>query len=161
MLSLLKIFFFFSSRRRHTRSTRDWSSDVCSSDLRPPADVDAEDDDTLDEPLVELCRELEVEPLAPEPLEVDAEPEPRGPPELAESLEPAELELWLPLLPLRAAAALAALSRWARNAASLAALSRAAFSAACSRASAWRCSSSRLCCTAAIAWTSESLADSW
>src|SRR5207247_7034484 len=25
--------FFFSSRRRHTRSTRDWSSDVCSSDL--------------------------------------------------------------------------------------------------------------------------------
>src|SRR6266536_5718501 len=27
------VFFFFSSRRRHTRSTRDWSSDVCSSDL--------------------------------------------------------------------------------------------------------------------------------
>src|SRR5690349_23430026 len=27
------IFFFFSSRRRHTRSLRDWSSDVCSSDL--------------------------------------------------------------------------------------------------------------------------------
>src|SRR5207247_8429541 len=25
--------FFFSSRRRHTSSTRDWSSDVCSSDL--------------------------------------------------------------------------------------------------------------------------------
>src|SRR5699024_11584304 len=25
---------FFSSRRRHTRSKRDWSSDVCSSDLR-------------------------------------------------------------------------------------------------------------------------------
>src|SRR5438105_5134804 len=25
--------FFFSSRRRHTRSPRDWSSDVCSSDL--------------------------------------------------------------------------------------------------------------------------------
>src|SRR5438874_1290553 len=25
-------FFFFSSRRRHTRSLRDWSSDVCSSD---------------------------------------------------------------------------------------------------------------------------------
>src|SRR5207247_6988530 len=25
--------FFLSSRRRHTRSTRDWSSDVCSSDL--------------------------------------------------------------------------------------------------------------------------------
>src|SRR5207249_8413323 len=28
-------FFFFSSRRRHTRSKRDWSSDVCSSDLLP------------------------------------------------------------------------------------------------------------------------------
>src|SRR5690349_23051893 len=27
------LFFFFSSRRRHTRSLRDWSSDVCSSDL--------------------------------------------------------------------------------------------------------------------------------
>src|SRR5439155_3961334 len=26
--------FFFSSRRRHTRWPRDWSSDVCSSDLR-------------------------------------------------------------------------------------------------------------------------------
>src|SRR5699024_3348096 len=31
MISVL--FFFFSSRRRHTRSKRDWSSDVCSSDL--------------------------------------------------------------------------------------------------------------------------------
>src|SRR6266511_4549672 len=28
-----KIFLFFSSRRRHTRFSRDWSSDVCSSDL--------------------------------------------------------------------------------------------------------------------------------
>src|SRR5690625_5522762 len=27
--------FFFSSRRRHTRWPRDWSSDVCSSDLKP------------------------------------------------------------------------------------------------------------------------------
>src|SRR5690606_27072750 len=27
------LFFFFSSRRRHTRFSRDWSSDVCSSDL--------------------------------------------------------------------------------------------------------------------------------
>src|SRR5690606_40107485 len=26
--------FFFSSRRRHTRFSRDWSSDVCSSDLQ-------------------------------------------------------------------------------------------------------------------------------
>src|SRR5256884_9257813 len=30
-------FFFFSSRRRHTRCSRDWSSDVCSSDLIPLA----------------------------------------------------------------------------------------------------------------------------
>src|SRR6266700_5168814 len=32
-------FFFFSSRRRHTRFSRDWSSDVCSSDLRPRWDA--------------------------------------------------------------------------------------------------------------------------
>src|SRR5207249_8128016 len=32
-LSLIIFIFFFSSRRRHTRSKRDWSSDVCSSDL--------------------------------------------------------------------------------------------------------------------------------
>src|SRR6266571_5044858 len=39
-------FFFFSSRRRHTRLTCDWSSDVCSSDLKdrragvlPPASL--------------------------------------------------------------------------------------------------------------------------
>src|SRR5215510_16096471 len=31
---MLLVFFFFSSRRRHTRWPRDWSSDVCSSDLR-------------------------------------------------------------------------------------------------------------------------------
>src|SRR2546429_8222230 len=36
-LSLFIFFFFFSSRRRHTRCSRDWSSDVCSSDLRLPA----------------------------------------------------------------------------------------------------------------------------
>src|SRR5207249_8288429 len=43
LLSTLGI--FFSSRRRHTKSTRDWSSDVCSSDLdalaRPGAARDA------------------------------------------------------------------------------------------------------------------------
>src|SRR6266536_4328168 len=32
-LDHLRVDFFFSSGRRHTRSTRDWSSDVCSSDL--------------------------------------------------------------------------------------------------------------------------------
>src|SRR5687768_3272900 len=33
MLLFFFFFFFFSSRRRHTRCSRDWSSDVCSSDL--------------------------------------------------------------------------------------------------------------------------------
>src|SRR5947209_917 len=33
MMYVFVIFFFFSSRRRHTRYWRDWSSDVCSSDL--------------------------------------------------------------------------------------------------------------------------------
>src|SRR5215203_6614880 len=32
-MSWYLLFFFFSSRRRHTRYWRDWSSDVCSSDL--------------------------------------------------------------------------------------------------------------------------------
>src|SRR3989440_2612101 len=36
---LIVIFFFFSSRRRHTRSDRDWSSDVCSSDLEGLGEV--------------------------------------------------------------------------------------------------------------------------
>src|SRR5690349_22824128 len=38
--------FFFSSRRRHTRSLRDWSSDVCSSDL-----LEANPDDITPESL--------------------------------------------------------------------------------------------------------------
>src|SRR3989337_727177 len=38
-------FFFFSSRRRHTRCYRDWSSDVCSSDLY----LDIHEDDQLGE----------------------------------------------------------------------------------------------------------------
>src|SRR5690606_30898381 len=33
-ISICCISFFFSSRRRHTRFSRDWSSDVCSSDLK-------------------------------------------------------------------------------------------------------------------------------
>src|SRR3712207_4736650 len=38
---LYMFFFFFSSRRRHTRYWRDWSSDVCSSDLLVLADTSA------------------------------------------------------------------------------------------------------------------------
>src|SRR5256885_3341964 len=33
------VFFFFSSRRRHTRLQGDWSSDVCSSDLKSTRNV--------------------------------------------------------------------------------------------------------------------------
>src|SRR5690606_40513014 len=33
IIDLVYFSFFFSSRRRHTRFSRDWSSDVCSSDL--------------------------------------------------------------------------------------------------------------------------------
>src|SRR2546430_17140613 len=35
---MMFLFFFFSSRRRHTRFDCDWSSDVCSSDLTPDAE---------------------------------------------------------------------------------------------------------------------------
>src|SRR5690606_39317848 len=38
-MCLLTFCFFFTSRRRHTRFSRDWSSDVCSSDLTMPAIV--------------------------------------------------------------------------------------------------------------------------
>src|SRR5438132_13626083 len=48
--------FFFSSRRRHTRSLCDWSSDVCSSDLRP---VDRSQ--RLDRDRLELVLTVEVE----------------------------------------------------------------------------------------------------
>src|SRR6266498_3681175 len=41
------MFFFFSSRRRHTRCGRDWSSDVCSSDL-----------DLTEQPCNPHCKEL-------------------------------------------------------------------------------------------------------
>src|ERR1035441_10900359 len=34
MMIVSVFFFFFSSRRRHTRCLSDWSSDVCSSDLK-------------------------------------------------------------------------------------------------------------------------------
>src|SRR5438132_2165789 len=40
---VLSVLFFFSSRRRHTRSLCDWSSDVCSSDLGAPKLLDVRD----------------------------------------------------------------------------------------------------------------------
>src|SRR2546422_3890379 len=39
----MSFYFFFSSRRRHTRCSRDWSSDVCSSDLAQLAHAILED----------------------------------------------------------------------------------------------------------------------
>src|SRR3989449_2138136 len=39
MFAYVLFFFFFSSRRRHTRCSRDWSSDVCSSDLQRNLDI--------------------------------------------------------------------------------------------------------------------------
>src|SRR5687768_2962751 len=45
---LFFFFFFFSSRRRHTRCSRDWSSDVCSSDL---AQFDGAPPDMTKEPI--------------------------------------------------------------------------------------------------------------
>src|SRR5205814_5905543 len=50
----LSVFFFFSSRRRHTRCLSDWSSDVCSSDLgcQSPGAVPGVYDTTVFEPSV-------------------------------------------------------------------------------------------------------------
>src|SRR3712207_8865217 len=46
---VFSFFFFFSSRRRHTRYWRDWSSDVCSSDLKADGiiAISIRDDDEL------------------------------------------------------------------------------------------------------------------
>src|SRR5690606_40986259 len=57
--------FFFSSRRRHTRFSRDWSSDVCSSDLREHVLVGIERMRTpVGDQLVEERRELAHRPVA-------------------------------------------------------------------------------------------------
>src|SRR2546422_9713813 len=48
--------FFFSSRRRHTRCSRDWSSDVCSSDLRA---MDRRDMDVVREEFVRAAQMAE------------------------------------------------------------------------------------------------------
>src|SRR3989442_5853694 len=47
------LLFFFPSRRRHTRCGRDWSSDVCSSDLEPV--LQNTDASEILEPLPELA----------------------------------------------------------------------------------------------------------
>src|SRR5215211_1141306 len=64
---MLGVFFFFSSRRRHTRSLCDWSSDVCSSDLLDDIGDDATiaigrclsyGEDVAYRPLAEIVRQL-------------------------------------------------------------------------------------------------------
>src|SRR5439155_12890379 len=63
--SLFYFYFFFSSRRRHTRWPRDWSSDVCSSDLahveRASIDVRPRGDEQVE---VALSCEAGTEPIA-------------------------------------------------------------------------------------------------
>src|SRR5690606_40238788 len=59
---------FFSSRRRHTRFSRDWSSDVCSSDLTPTAMSDAERLSRAAAFADELSRRRTVRDYAPTPV---------------------------------------------------------------------------------------------
>src|SRR3712207_7199434 len=72
MIALCCSCLFFSSRRRHTRYWRDWSSDVCSSDLVRPADAerpgvrdDSRREDAQERTLPGAVRAHEAEDLAP------------------------------------------------------------------------------------------------
>src|SRR5690606_40225403 len=80
--------FFFSSRRRHTRFSRDWSSDVCSSDLEDvvPADTpEVEVQTPPPAPAPEPVMEAEAAPAAPE---APAEPPAAEPVEAAKPAAP-------------------------------------------------------------------------
>src|SRR5207247_7600222 len=57
--SYVVLSFFFSSRRRHTRSTRDWSSDVCSSDLIQAIRLGARGFIDKAEPMERVVQEIE------------------------------------------------------------------------------------------------------
>src|SRR5215211_9052035 len=74
------ISFFFSSRRRHTSSLCDWSSDVCSSDLRRQRDLDAGGHllacrwcARLSEPLLDRRRTAAVAGEVRIPIQIDAD----------------------------------------------------------------------------------------
>src|SRR3712207_3132365 len=63
-MSLVSVIFsvvFFSSRRRHTRYWRDWSSDVCSSDLVCPGRVYRRDSDPTHTPMFNQVEGLAVD----------------------------------------------------------------------------------------------------
>src|SRR5437016_6423575 len=78
-MSYYLFFFFFSSRRRHTRLVSDWSSDVCSSDLKCPR-------------LLHLSREAGSRLIAAAPVSTGSLREPSGSQTLfpAWSLSPTE-----------------------------------------------------------------------
>src|SRR5256885_16516501 len=71
-MNYLTNFFFFSSRRRHTRLQGDWSSDVCSSDLRSDRNRTCYDrNDT--HPSKEVVRMKKYQLMAPGPTPVPSE----------------------------------------------------------------------------------------
>src|SRR5205807_4847816 len=76
------LYFFFSSRRRHTRLQGDWSSDVCSSDL---ADVQTSSDEAkkvLEESSAIASQQMKErfpELPSPEPRQAIAVPRPQAP----------------------------------------------------------------------------------
>src|SRR5579884_3924832 len=73
------VFVFFSSRRRHTRWPRDWSSDVCSSDLGTPPDcglTGAPTDSGEPPRMLPACTRIKA---CPYPGRSDPKPEPRNP----------------------------------------------------------------------------------
>src|SRR5438445_7110540 len=72
---IIFFYFFFSSRRRHTRYWRDWSSDVCSSDLRG---VEAEPHEATDRE--RIGRAPGNPALGVEPFEVAEQQQPKVPP---------------------------------------------------------------------------------
>src|SRR5699024_11654696 len=49
------VLFFFSSRRRHTMSKRDWSSDVCSSDLMSEEEIATALEEVTEDEIVDIA----------------------------------------------------------------------------------------------------------
>src|SRR5687768_18254006 len=78
--------FFFSSRRRHTRCSRDWSSDVCSSDLLLPAGGEE-----LDRERAAAVVRADGQRDAGEPQRARGHGEPEAPPLLARGVLAAEV----------------------------------------------------------------------